>query len=229
MDAIILAGGFGTRLQQTVPDVPKPLAPIQEIPFLMILLNFIAKCPQIDRVILALGYKAESICHFCEQHSFPFTIDYSIESSPLGTGGAVKLALQKTQSPCVAIFNGDSFFSINLCEMIERHNVLGAHLTIACAFVPDTSRFGAVTLQDHRITAFHEKKLSQGAGWVNGGIYLLDKSFALPEAESFSLEKDVFSHSLDRPVFGYCGKGNLIDIGTKESYLDAQHLLSAYT
>lgn len=226
MDAIILAGGLGTRLKKTVPNLPKPLAPINNVPFLEILLDYVASFPFIDKVVLATGYKAEAITEFCDNHNYPFELSCSIETNPLGTGGAVKLAMQQTTSTTVAIFNGDSFFEVNLNKMHQAHKDWGGFLTLACAQVDDTSRYGCVEFDGARITTFKEKSASEGSGVINGGIYFLERSLELPRDDAFSLEKDLFPIVLKKGVFGYRSSGKFIDIGTKESYFEAQGVLA---
>ena len=221
MDAIILAGGLGKRLRNTVSDVPKPLAPIRGKPFLDILLAQLHG--RVERLILAIGYKSEQI----KQYYHSRDIFFSEESVPLGTGGALKQALQLALSFPVLVLNGDSYFGIDIEKLVSFHLRQQAHLTIACHEVEDVSRYGSIFFDEkHQVTAFHEKKASSGKGWINGGIYLMDKDLLNSFQQApFSLEQEVFPFLLKKRLFAYPSEGKFIDIGTKESYLKAQEIL----
>jgi len=221
MDAIILAGGLGKRLRATVSDVPKPLAPIRGKPFLDILLAQLS--PHVERIILAIGYKLEQIkaCYHADE------VLFSEENTPLGTGGALKQALQRTHSSPVLALNGDSYFGIDIEKLLTFHQSKHAHLTIACREVDDVSRYGSIFFDEKkRVIAFQEKKARSGPGWINGGIYLMDKDFLDSFSDApFSLEQEAFPILLKKRVFAYPSAGKFIDIGTKESYLEAQGFL----
>lgn len=225
MDAIILAGGLGTRLREVVSDVPKPLAPIRGKPFLHMLLRVLARETMIQRVILALGYRAEAVIEACAGQNYPFALGFSIEKTLLGTGGAMKQALMQTQSDEVVVLNGDSFCELDLVQMLEFHRIQQAEVTLACCRVEETSRYGSVVFEGDRIVAFREKEVAGGAGWINGGVYLLQRSMVLPQEAIFSLERDLFPSILNKGVFGYRASGTFIDIGTKQSYEEAQGVL----
>ena len=221
MDAIILAGGLGKRLRDIVSDVPKPLAPIQGKPFLDILLAQLDN--RVERVILAIGYQSEKIKEYYRNASLIF----SEEEVPLGTGGALKQALQLAHSSLVLVMNGDSYFDVDLESMLAFHLASQAHLTLACREVEDVSRFGSISFDENqRISAFREKEAGAGKGWINGGIYLMDKNLldSFPDTP-FSLEQEGFPHLLKKRVFAYPSAGKFIDIGTRDSYYQAQELL----
>ncbi|HQJ89409.1 MAG TPA: sugar phosphate nucleotidyltransferase, partial [Paludibacteraceae bacterium] len=112
MDAIVLAGGLGTRLRSVVSEVPKCMAPVCGKPFLYYLLSYLNKYKEINKVILSVGFLREHIFNWIDENrsQFNFEIDYAIEENPLGTGGGIKLALSKTQAENVLILNGDTFF-----------------------------------------------------------------------------------------------------------------------
>ena len=221
VDAIILAGGLGTRLRSTVPDLPKSLAPIQGIPFLDYLLDQIEQAGVVKKIILAIGYKGEMILERYQKIRRKTALDYSIEKKPLGTGGAIQKALQKTSSSRVFVFNGDSFIFCNLETMFANYQ---PYLTMAYTFVEETSRYGTLELDaTKKIIAFYEKQLGKGAGFINAGIYLFDRKIfhrSLPEA--FSFEKELLPSLIQEGMYGYFSKGPLIDIGTQESYFNAQ-------
>lgn len=221
MDAIILAGGLGKRLRDTVSDVPKPLAPIQGKPFLDILLAQLDK--RVERVILAIGYQSEKIKEYYRNTPLIF----SEEDVPLGTGGALKQALQLAYSSPVFVMNGDSYFDVDLEGMLKFHNTSQAHLTLSCREVEDVSRYGTISFDENqRIFAFREKDAESGKGLINGGIYVMDKNLldSFPDTP-FSLEQEGFPHLLKNRVFAYPSTGKFIDIGTRDSYYQAQEIL----
>lgn len=222
-DAIVLAGGLGTRLQKIVSDVPKPLAPIKGTPFLDLLLSSLVASGQVDQIILAIGYKAELIRAYYA-HS-PLPLLFSEETTPLGTAGALKQALPLAKTEEVWVLNGDSFFDISFEKMTLVHQAKKADLTMACKAVEEVSRYGSVAFDEEgRICSFQEKEAARGKGWINGGIYLMKKSLLDPFS-AFSLEKEVFPTLLNKRIFAYPSSGLFIDIGTEESYLQAQSVL----
>jgi D-glycero-alpha-D-manno-heptose 1-phosphate guanylyltransferase len=218
-DAIILAGGLGTRLRETVPDLPKPLAFVNGRPFLDILIEQIECSGLIRKLVLALGYKAEAIVDYYEKKDFKF----SIEKNPLGTGGAIAKAIKHTKSSQVFVFNGDSFFACPLKEMIQAHRGV---LTLACAKVDDTSAYGRVELdKENQVKQFNEKGI-RGSGLINGGIYLFDRTvFDKTLPKTFSLEHELIPRLINKGITGFISNGIFIDIGTKESYHKAQTIL----
>lgn len=228
IDAIILAGGLGTRLRETVPQVPKPLAPINGVAFLDLLFQQIERSKVVDRIILAIGYRAEIIQEHVRQKKINIPLLYSTEEKPLGTGGAVQRAIGLVRSEKVFVFNGDSYLDGSLSEMARQYR---GPCTIAYTHVADAGRFGRLELdKDQRVIAFREKESSRCPGYINAGIYLLEKKIfnrSLPEV--FSLEKDLFSTILPEGIFGFSVSGSFIDIGTPESYLQAQTILKTLT
>ncbi|MEG1754338.1 MAG: sugar phosphate nucleotidyltransferase, partial [Christensenella sp.] len=158
MEAVILAGGFGTRLAHVVSDVPKPMAPINGKPFLQILLDDLAK-KGVSRVILAVGYKKECIMHYFENSYNGLDIDYSIEDKPLFTGGAIKKALQMCKEDNVVIANGDTFFNVDIVSMLEAHMANAADLTIAAKRMSKFERYGTLKINSNGvIQGFCEKQ-----------------------------------------------------------------------
>ncbi|OGQ56462.1 MAG: dehydrogenase, partial [Deltaproteobacteria bacterium RIFCSPLOWO2_02_FULL_53_8] len=166
MEAVVLAGGFGTRLRQVVADLPKPMAPIAGRPFLEILLSMLAR-KGFTRTVLSLGFMSEKITrHFGENYA-GMELVYEIESQPLGTGGAIRAALARCVADHVFVFNGDTYLDIEADEL-ERVWQADHHPVIVVREVPDTMRFGRVEMCDGRINAFLEKGVS-GAGLINAG------------------------------------------------------------
>lgn len=218
IDVIILAGGLGTRLRDTVPDLPKPLAPINGRPFLDILLNQIKPLP-ISKTILAIGYRATQIIDYYKSSS----LEFSIEDTPLGTGGALKKALEKSVAPYLLVMNGDSYLDFSLQALLQKN----ADLVIACREVENASRYGKIKIEANgRISSFSEKSPIQEKGIINGGIYLMKRNLLDAFEGVFSLEQDVFPKILEKDVYATLCHGKFIDIGTKDSFFEAQTLLS---
>lgn len=231
MDAIILAGGLGTRLAQTVPHLPKVLAPIQGVPFILLLLQQLERSLLFSRVILALGHKSLDIQKTLQPEKFSFSLEYSIETSPLGTGGALLKALEKVESDLFLAMNGDSYLDLSFSSFIYFHKIKEASLSIACLEVEDASRYGSIEMDpSQRIVSFSEKSAISQKGYISAGIYLMQKSLLdhLP-VTACSIEKDLFPSFLEKRVFGYPCSATFIDIGTKDSYLDAQETLKQWT
>ena len=223
-EAIILAGGFGTRLSHVVSDVPKPMAPVYGRPFLCYLLDRLMDAG-VSRVVLATGYKHECIETYFGTQYRGIEIVYSNEDQPLFTGGAIRQAAQYISSDELVVLNGDTLFDIDLRNLYDFHVERQANLSIALRHVTDTSRYGAVTCTNDRIVAFHEKTESQGAGDINGGIYAIHRAWLMSQdlPTKFSFEKELM-----QPMAGQAGFYGLrftdyfIDIGVPEDYYRAQ-------
>ena len=218
MDAIILVGGQGTRLRSVISDKPKPLAPIDGVPFLDYLLNQIEN--KVSRIILAVGYMGDQVANLYRDRCL-----ISMEKTPLGTGGAVCKALELVEGERFWVLNGDSYFDISFDEMEKCEG----DLIMACRHVDDVSRYGSVVIDKDAIISFQEKQESLGSGWINGGIYLMGKKLFKDKSTQspFSLEVDFFPTLLlsDKKVIAYPGSGSFIDIGTPQSYHRAYEVL----
>lgn len=222
MEAIILAGGFGTRLRQVVPDLPKPMAPVAGRPFLEILLSTLAR-KGFTRVVLSLGFMSEKIISHFGNYFMDMQLVYEVESRPLGTGGAIRAALTRCLADHVFIFNGDTYLDLEV-DALERLWQSSRHPVIVIREVPDTSRFGRVEVAEGRIKAFLEKGMT-GPGAINAGCYVLPKTALdeYPPGEPFSIETEYFIKSLVRIRFdGFVTYGRFIDIGVPDDYLLAQ-------
>jgi len=231
VDAIVLAGGLGTRLAQTIPLLPKALAPIRGIPFLHLLLTQIANSKIASTIVMALGHKASSIENFIEiQGPLSIPIQYSTEKFPLGTGGAVLYALPKTKSSTLLILNGDTFFDLPFEDFYNFHIQQKSSLTIACRYSSDCSRYGEILFDpSHRILQFTEKSRDAKGGWISGGIYLIQRELFDPfSSGTYSLENDFFPQFLKKGAFAYPHAGAFIDIGTPVSYEEAQNILQPW-
>jgi D-glycero-alpha-D-manno-heptose 1-phosphate guanylyltransferase len=227
MEAIILAGGLGTRLRDIVADVPKPMAPVNNKPFLYYVFQWLQKYP-LNRVILSTGYKSESILDYFGTTWANMTIDYVKEVKPLGTGGAIMYALSHTSERNILILNGDTYFPINLNKFYNSHLGNNNLLSIALKRLKNFNRYGAVECFNDTVIKFNEKKYYSD-GLVNGGIYLVDRNYLelkkFPETFSFEeeiLEKEAGSSNIKGIIFN-----NLfIDIGIPEDYNRAKSVLT---
>jgi len=223
-EAIILAGGLGTRLRSVVADVPKCMAPVNGVPFLAFIIDDLKK-QGIERFILSLGYKSESIIEFAEAQYKDLDKVYVIEKEPLGTGGAIKEACEAAHGENVLVLNGDTLFSIDLQELADIHVKQHAECTIALKPMTNFSRYGAVeTNTNAMVTAFHEKKFC-AKGLINGGIYALQakKFLERPWPDIFSFEKEYLEKNINtHRLFGIAFDDYFIDIGIPEDYEKAQ-------
>lgn len=224
MECIIIAGGFGTRIRELFSDIPKILLPINGDPFLKFLLKLLKK-QRVEKLLFALGYKAEKVLEFLNKNPPFCPFEFSIEKEPLGTGGALLNMLQCVKKETFLALNGDSFLNFSLSKLSKFHEKNNSDLTIASVEVKDGNRYGNLKIDSHgRITEFSEK--SQRGGIINGGVYLFNrkllKSFKITPC---SLEKDIFPNLLSNRVFSYKCNDIFIDIGTKASYFKAQEIL----
>lgn len=223
-EAIILAGGLGTRLRSAVPDLPKCMAPVAGKPFLDYVIDYYRR-QGISRFIFCLGYKHEVIEEYLNE-SFS-TLEYSviIEDDPLGTGGAIYNGCSITTSADVIVLNGDTFFEINIRELSLFHEMKNADCTLCLREMNNTDRYGVVeTNSEGRITSFKEKKFYERSV-INGGVYALNVDSFLTEdfPEKFSFEKDYLEKFVsEKPMYGLTQKGYFIDIGVPDDYAKAQ-------
>lgn len=227
----ILAGGFGTRLASVLPNQQKILAPVNEQLFLKYILNQLNK-EGFKEIVLCTGYLSNQVQEKLGKKYKNIDLIYSNEDKPLGTGGALKLALPKLKSEIILAMNGDSFCDINLKKFFTYHVHIKSKATLALSFVHDTSRFGKVTInRSNRIIGFQEKKVIGSRGWVNAGMYLLNKAFIkeIPDNKQISIEKDIFPFWIGKEFYGFKGNHNFIDIGTPESYAFAQQYFKEIT
>lgn len=218
--AVLLAGGFGTRLRSVVSDVPKPLAPVNGRPFLTYLLDQLVAAGW-TRAILCLHYKAEQIKAALGTKYGPLHLEYTIEPEPLGTGGALSLALPLVQAPRFLVMNADSFCGAPLAPFAAFHIEHGKPASLVSVTVPDTSRYGRLEIApDRHVLAFSEKSASSGRGPINGGIYLIESELAagIPVGRTVSLEREMFPQWIAGGLMAWETESTFIDIGTPESY-----------
>jgi len=232
MEVIILAGGLGTRLRSVVSKVPKCMAPVVNKPFLWYLLKYLSKY-NVSRVILSVGYLREVIYEWIDEvkEEFSFEFDYAVEETPLGTGGGIRLALEKTRTMEVVVLNGDTFFDVALQDLVDKHKHMGGNLTIALKPMRMFDRYGTVELAvDGHITAFHEKAYCE-EGLINGGIYVINKAM-LPMNDlpnKFSFETLVMEKQCSLgTIYGIISDGYFIDIGVPTDYKLANRDLKTF-
>jgi len=195
VDVAILVGGKGSRLKSVVDDRPKPMANVKERPFLEWLLRYLRSL-SFNKIVLCTGYRAEYIeNYFGNGEDFGLVIEYSRETEPLGTAGAIRNALQLVSSERFFVLNGDSFCAFDPEGMMKNHLEAEAKATIWLIEVPDCGHFGSVSLDSEgNITSFKEKCPGKVPGLINAGIYLLERSLLeqLPPGKNISIENDVF-------------------------------------
>lgn len=232
-EAIILAGGFGTRLQSLVNEVPKPMAPINNEPFLNYLFDYL-KHYQIKHVVLSTGYLSEKIIDYYKSEFNGIKISYTKEELPLGTGGGIRLALEKCTTSNVLVLNGDSFFDIDIESYNQNHIHSNAQHSLALREIDNASRYGTIKRgNDNSIIAFKEKDNREHSGLINGGVYILNRELFLDQTQAnttFSIEKDFYENRISElNIFGFEYNGYFIDIGIPEDYKKAQDDFKRFT
>jgi D-glycero-alpha-D-manno-heptose 1-phosphate guanylyltransferase len=221
MNALILAGGFGKRLQSVVHDVPKPMAPVAGKPFLAHLLDYLSE-HGFTEVTLSLHYLPEKISAYFGAHYRNISIQYVIEDTPLGTGGAILYALnsiRSTHSP-LFILNGDTFVQVNYRAMYQQHIKRQRFMTMAVTEVDDCSRYGEVLLAGEQLVNFQAAGAAR-RGFINAGVYLLStdglETFTLPK--QFSFEQDfLYQPAVLSQMDYFMTDDFFIDIGIPEDY-----------
>lgn len=225
-EAVVLAGGLGTRLRAVVAEVPKPLAPVAGRPFLHWLLEGFAR-QGITRAVLAVGYRSEAVRAALGPRFAGIELAYAVEEAPLGTGGAIWAALASCTEERVVVANGDSWIGAPLAALAGAAS--GADLVLTVRPVPDRARYGSVVVEGDRVVGMAEKG-GAGPGLVNAGLYLMRRDLpgrrAMPEA--FSLEHDVLAKPAGLDVRAFPTDAPFIDIGTPEDYAAAQALIPAW-
>jgi D-glycero-alpha-D-manno-heptose 1-phosphate guanylyltransferase len=229
-EAIVLAGGLGTRIQSVLPGIPKCLAPVAGKPFLDYVINHFRN-QGIEKFIFATGYKSEMIEDYLNHHS---QIEYLVskEKEPLGTGGAIKLAAQQASTKNILVLNGDTLFRINVGKLNTLHNLHEAICTLSLKPMKNIDRYGVVELEpDQSIKCFKEKQYYR-EGLINGGVYALNAEYFLdlnlPEKFSFELDylgKNTSEVSNENKIYASIQDEYFIDIGIPQDYERAQREL----
>jgi D-glycero-alpha-D-manno-heptose 1-phosphate guanylyltransferase len=234
MEAVVLAGGRGTRLRKAVAGLPKSLAPIGRRPFLSYLLGWL-RAQGVTDIILALGHRRKEIVrHYTRREPQGMRLRYSVETTPLGTGGALRNLSSMLKGEEFLVMNGDSIFDVDLQQMLSFHRRHRAQTTLALASPLETGRYGSVVLDARgRIKAFIEKQaaaLASEGGRTNpsqlisGGLYIMSKAVFrhIPGRGKVSLESEVFPRLIGGPFYGFPSDGYFIDIGVPEDYRRAK-------
>lgn len=223
-DAIILAGGLGTRLRSVVPELPKCMAPVNGKPFLHYVIQYLQK-EGIKNFIFSLGYKHEYISEWLAFNYDPSIYSTIVEEEPLGTGGAILKSCNAIHHDNVFITNGDTMFTISLPTLSKMHIENQAACTLALKPMSNFDRYGVVTTNaNQQITSFKEKMFYK-EGLINGGLYALNvtsfKQYNWPE--KFSFEKNYLEKSIDsKSLYGFKEDAYFIDIGIPEDFQRVQ-------
>jgi len=231
MEAVVLAGGLGTRLHPRLPGIPKAMAPVAGRPFLAWILDALADAG-LARVVLSVGHLGDKIRDAFGETYRTLELTYAVETSPLGTGGALRngLGLLRGSDEPIWVLNGDSIVRLAFAEMWAAHQPRcssNCAITMASVKMPDAGRYGALEIKDGRVLRLGQK---EGGGVINAGIYLLDRrvfdAWDLPAA--FSLETDFLAPFADRlEIAAFATDGWFIDIGVPADYDRAQTELPA--
>lgn len=226
----ILAGGQGTRLASVLPGQQKVVAKVRQQPFLEYILIQLNK-EGFKNVVICTGHLGNQVREQFGNNYDNLSLSYSHEHSPLGTAGAIRLALPFLKSDTVMVMNGDSFCDANLRKFWQFHLEKNANGTIILTEVSNTSRYGRVEIDENdKITGFQEKKADGGTGFINAGIYLFKRSILLeiPEDTMVSFEKDMFPKWIGKKFYGFKSQGRFIDIGTPLSFKKAEEFFRRF-
>jgi NDP-sugar pyrophosphorylase family protein len=222
----ILAGGLGTRIRSLFPDCPKPLIPFHGKPFLQWQIELLAK-QGFKEFVLCIGYLSEQIVEqFGDGSSLGINIEYSIESTPLGTGGALKYAAKSIDNT-IMLLNGDTYLNTNYVELVNRHQELvqqqQAIGSMSLVYRQDTDRYGSVSLTEaNQLAEFHARSPDLAPGLVNAGAYIFEPQILdfIPSNQQTSLEADIFGSIVQnqKNLYGIPIEGTFIDMGTVDGY-----------
>ncbi len=219
----MLCGGLGTRLGDLTHDTPKPLIAVSGRPFLAHVLDQLITAP-IDEIVLAVSFQWQKIQTKIGTRWRDVKVSYSIETEPLGTGGAIRQAMKQSSITEALVANGDTFLKINPHDLIQFATDHAADIAIALRAIEDSSRFGKVSIDlTGRIVAFQEKAPGS-SGLINSGLYYLKSSVLdLVEASSFSFEKDILTAHHDKlAIFGMQTTAYFIDMGIPDDLARAR-------
>jgi len=229
LPALILAGGLGTRLRSAVPKSQKVVAPVRSRPFLARLLDQLS-IAGIRHALLLTGHRGDEVERTLGTQHDSVRLEYSRETTPLGTAGAVRHALKLVTKPTFLLVNGDSYCNVDLQSFFDFHRGRRADLSMAIAHVNDAGRYGQVHLDTRdRLTSFEEKNPAAEAGWINTGVYLIQRELFqnVPKDSPQSLERDWLPRwTASKTVVGFRCPGPFLDIGTPESYAAAEEFFA---
>jgi D-glycero-alpha-D-manno-heptose 1-phosphate guanylyltransferase len=230
VEPIILCGGAGLRLRTVTGGSPKSLAHIGNRPFLEILISQLQR-HGFDNVVLAVGYQSEAMKHYFGDQSSGFKISYSVEKTPLGTGGALRDALAQINSKAALVMNGDSYTNADLLSFVKDYQTSNAELSVVVVPADGREDCGSVSVTPSgMVVGFKEKQSLDGRKYVNAGIYLIDKRMRaqIPSGAKVSLEAELFPRWIaeGKTFRAFHHPGPCIDIGTPERYESAQNTLT---
>ena len=226
MDIIILAGGKGTRLKKIIGDIPKVMVEVNKKPFLFHTLEYLSKYP-INNVILSVYYNHEYIRKVVGDSYKNMKIIYSVDDNELGTGGAIKHALEYTKENDIIAINGDIIADVDLNKLYSTHKEGKNYTTLTTKLLKNYDRFGTVIIEDNKVIEFKEKGY-QKEGNINVGFYVINKEYFENNSKNiFSIEKDFFEkEALKKKIGIYQYNGKFLDIGTPEDYKKASEYLN---
>ena len=225
MQALVLAGGEGTRLRPLTLTTPKPVMPLAGQPFLSFMLDWVRR-HGVDEVILSCGFMSDAVRHVLGDIYDGMRLRYVVEDAPLGTAGPVRLAHDEgLLEERLLVLNGDVLTDMDLTAELEQHERTGARATLALHPVDDTSSYGVVPTDDEgRVEAFIEKGSGDApTNRINAGAYVIERDVmdAIPAGRAVSFEREVFPALVGNGLYGYDAAGYWIDIGTPERYLES--------
>lgn len=221
MEAILLAGGLGTRLRSVVNDRPKPMALIQGRPFMEYVIRELSM-QGMGQIIFAVGYKGSMVEeYFGDGRAFGVKASYAYEETLLGTAGAIKNAARHLEGEQALVLNADTFYRLDYSRLTAQREAQGLDMALVLRQVEDVSRYGQAILTDGRLTGFNEKTRDPKPGTINGGVYLMTRELIsqIPDGK-VSLENDMIPKWLSqgRRLGGFVNDGYFIDIGVPEDY-----------
>jgi len=230
LEAIILAGGFGTRLKNKIKNIPKPMALVNNKPFLDYILNYL-NSNGVTKIILSVYYKSDVIKQYYNDNTFynGIKITYSHDKAPLGTGGAIRAALTKSSNDNVFVINGDTYFDVDLHLLMDKHVKNNNDITLSLKPMSNFNRYGFVKTElDGNIIAFEEKKY-QKYGKIDGGIYLINNNIfnSYKENKLFSFSDFIKNNLYNLKIGSVSFDGIFIDIGTPEDLAKAQKIFKS--
>lgn len=218
--AVILCGGLGTRLRGVLGDRPKCLAPVGDRTFLDFFTTYLHR-QGVEEFIFATGYGHEQVERWLQVARRPWRWALSREQEPLGTGGALRLAVRQVKTDRFLAFNGDTFLQVDCAGLLVRHTAASSPLTLAAVEVADTAAFGRLEISDGFVVEFREKG-QPGPGFINGGAYVMERKLIQQQPEGYlSLEKDVLMRPGLRPA-AFVTHGRFLDIGTPDNLAQAE-------
>jgi mannose-1-phosphate guanylyltransferase len=231
VQALVLAGGEGTRLRPLTLTLAKPVMPLAGRPFLTFMLDWLHR-HGVGDVLLSCGYRSHDVERVLGHEHRGMRLRYVVEEEPLGTAGPLRLAADEgVLEDRVLVLNGDCLTDIDLTAELAQHEATAAKATLALVAVEDTSSYGVVpTAGDGQVEAFLEKRPGPApTNRINAGAYVLDREVVerVPPGRAVSIEREIFPELVGDGLYGYQSDSYWIDIGTPERYLEATYDLLA--